>query len=536
MMRQQKELSRIIGDTLPVSARFALIALLAALYLFNAFELRLWLESEIPTGPDQQCYFRQAQLFHEKGLIGGLDTESDFDGTRYLIAKAKAANPAGNPDPEWENAITPECHRYKRVTDKVISQYPPGTGFLLALFPEGKQVRMLYLVIETIIFGWFAYLLWFAPNSGAALLLGAFGCFAVIQLNYEGYMSFSLAPSMLACMLMAYCTVQFLACEDARRRALFAAICGALLGLSVSLRTANILLAGGYMLVFADMCLRKRQWKMFPAALAFGAALLVALVPSLAANAINAGSPFATTYGGGDAAQPVLTWKQISDAIDYHFFGEGIGYVFDAGMATTVVFEIGRRLLRLKTVPYLSFINTATWTIAAAYYLTHSILNSYYLIPTALFSMSLIVFGLCAGMQSPSRRTADESFGRLAAACAVSVLGILTIAAWGLTLGDGPKPGEPLPALEKNAIVWADPSGGLFSYYLKQSTALLDRVSPALQTRIMTAVAQDGRPQYLIADCDLMKALIARTAGAVRAGNMFGYEAYRLEPHTVAIR
>jgi len=39
----------------------------------------------------------------------------------------------------------------------------------------------------------------------------------------------------------------------------------------------------------------------FVQGLGFGVALLLGMVPTLAANAINAGSPFSTTYGGADA-------------------------------------------------------------------------------------------------------------------------------------------------------------------------------------------------------------------------------------------
>jgi len=230
--------------------RVVLIAFLAGIYLFNVFELRQWMEAEIPTGPDQQCYHRQAQLFAESGIIGGLDTAVTFEGASYLISKAKAFGLLATPEPGWIAAVAPECHRYKSATGKIISQYPPGTGFLLSLFPDGRRVRLLYIVIETIILGWFAYLLWFARNIAASLLVCALGCFAVIQLNYEGYMSFSLAPSMLLCLLLAFCTVKMLTCETRRKQALFAAICGGLIGVSVSMRTANILLAGGYAFAF----------------------------------------------------------------------------------------------------------------------------------------------------------------------------------------------------------------------------------------------------------------------------------------------
>ena len=38
--------------------------------------------------------------------------------------------------------------------------------------------------------------------------------------------------------------------------------------------------------------------------LLFGAAFVAGMVPTLLANAINAGSPFSTTYGGADVAPP----------------------------------------------------------------------------------------------------------------------------------------------------------------------------------------------------------------------------------------
>lgn len=513
----------------PAWTRIVLIAFLAGIYLFNAFELHMWLESEIPTGPDQQCYLRQAQLFDENGAISGLNTAVEFEGARYLISKAKSLGLTATPAQEWEFAIAPECHRYKHATDKIISQYPPGTGFLLSLFPEGKRVRLLYLLVETILFGWFAYLVAAARTTGAALLLFALGAFAVIQLNYEGYMSFSLAPSMLLCILLGYSTVKLLVSRDGRERILLSAICGALLGISVGMRTANILLAGGFALAYADMFLRKRQWNIWPAALAFALALMISLIPCFAANTINAGGLLATTYGSGDAAHPVLTWRQIGAAIDYYFFGEGIGYVFDAGLAITALFEIGRRFFKWNAIPYLPFINNASWAIAAAYYLTHDVLNSYYVIPTALFSMSLIVFGLCerAPFKLTSRKPPVPSTAPAAIACACSAILII---GWAAALKQAPRPGYPLPSLEPGAIVWADQSGGLFSYYLKRHTAMLDRAGPEMQRRMIAAVAGDGRFQYLIADSDEMRALIASTLGAARVNDMFGYEAYRLDP------
>jgi hypothetical protein len=537
MLAYRQILNDMIAAPTPNAYRILAITFLACIYIFNSIELRQWVPAEIPTGPDQQCYHRQAQLFDERGMIGGLDTAVTFEGAYYLLKRAKALGFFANPEPDWIVTVAPECHRYKQTTDKIISQYPPGTGFLLSLFPEGRRARVLYIAIETIVFAWFVYLLWFARNSGAVLLLCALGSFTAIQLNYEGYMSFSLAPSMLLCMLLAFCTVKMLTCKAQRRRVLLAAICGGLLGISVSVRTANLLLAGAYMLAFGDIYLRKRWREIFAVALAFGIALFIALIPSLAANAINAGSPFATTYGGEDAARPIFTWAQITAAVDYHFFGEGIGYVFDAGLTLTILFEIARRFLRLKTIPYLSFINIATWTIAAAYYMTHSILNSYYIIPTALFSISLIVFGFCE-IISLKRTSEKEGYGtsRVAVAAMISACGVMTITAWAVTLDEGPKQGSLLPSLQDSAIVWADGSGGLFSYYLKHHTAMLGRASDSIQSLMVGTIAEDGRTQYFIADGEQMRKLINHIPGLLQVENMFGYETFRLEARRTTYR
>jgi hypothetical protein len=44
----------------------------------------------------------------------------------------------------------------------------------------------------------------------------------------------------------------------------------------------------------------------FPAGASFGIAFLIGIAPTLIANAINAGSPFSTTYGSVDVTPPEL--------------------------------------------------------------------------------------------------------------------------------------------------------------------------------------------------------------------------------------
>jgi len=98
---------------------------------------------------DDVCYLRQAHLFQQFGL-DGLNTDIKRDDDRYLVNKLKAIN-----FPDWNTVGRAPCHTWIAKTGKHVIQYPPGTGFALALFPEGFQVIPLY-VLASIVVAWAA--------------------------------------------------------------------------------------------------------------------------------------------------------------------------------------------------------------------------------------------------------------------------------------------------------------------------------------------------------------------------------------------
>jgi len=81
---------------------------------------------------------------------------------------------------------------------------------------------------------------------------------------------------------------------------------GLLVGLSAFFRLPNLLLSAGYGIFFLGAFLIARSRETFLEGLAFAVAFLAGIVPMLAANAINAGNPFATTYGDVDFVAPEL--------------------------------------------------------------------------------------------------------------------------------------------------------------------------------------------------------------------------------------
>ena len=92
---------------------------------------------------------------------------------------------------------------------------------------------------------------------------------------------------------------------------------GLLIGLSVNFRLPNLFLSSGYFLFFLVSFLMSRKIETFLQGASFGTAFLVGMAPTLLANAINAGSPFATTYGGADVTPPDFSlsviWSYVAD-------------------------------------------------------------------------------------------------------------------------------------------------------------------------------------------------------------------------------
>jgi len=98
----------------------------------NIWTISRWSESRGVY--DDICYLRQAHLIKQFGL-DGLNTDIKRDDDQYLVTKLKEIR-----FPEWNVVSRIPCHIWMEKTKKYVIQYPPGTGFALALFPEGYQV------------------------------------------------------------------------------------------------------------------------------------------------------------------------------------------------------------------------------------------------------------------------------------------------------------------------------------------------------------------------------------------------------------
>ena len=207
-----------------------LLAVLAS----NVWSMSRWSESRGVY--DDVCYLRQAHLFQKYGL-GGIDTNIVFDDDDYLKNKLKAIGYA-----EWNDVKRIPCHPWIPAADKYVMQYPPGTGFALALFREGFQVIPLYVLANLTILA-FALLALFRARDPASLGLAAvFGLAALYLMINPSKASYSVPPTMMVCAAAGFLTVKYFAGSQ-RHRLLIIGLVGFLIGLSVNFRLPNLFLA-----------------------------------------------------------------------------------------------------------------------------------------------------------------------------------------------------------------------------------------------------------------------------------------------------
>ena len=373
-----------------------LLKIICGTVCFLLFATQVWSMShwnEARGVYDDVCYLRQAHLFQRFGLAG-LDTDIAHDDDGYLVGKLKEINYPPN-DP-------PPCHTPMPATKKLVMQYPPGTGFLLALFPEGHQVVSLFVSATTIMFGFALLAIFYARSTAATLLATGLGCLALYIMINPVKASYSMAPTMVVCVLAGLLTARLFAGAPRENRMALTLLLGLLLGFSVNFRLANLLLAVGYCLFLLFAFLGGRKPVIFLRGVGFGVAFLAGMSPTLVANAVNAGSPFATTYGGQDVAPPALSlaivWQYVAD----------MQFVLLVLAAVSAGYFLRAEDSGVRRVALIATVNLA---VNLAFFLTHTAFTPYYTIPIAMLSLWSVAF---AALMRPTEAVDESLVGQAA--------------------------------------------------------------------------------------------------------------------------
>jgi hypothetical protein len=137
----------------------------------------------------------------------------------------------------------------------------------------------------------------------------------------------------------------------------------------------------------------------------FGAAFLVGLAPTLLANAVNAGSPFSTTYGGVDVTPPEFSLSVIwSYVADIQFV-----LLVLAGVWTALML----RRHRGNGTRQIALVTAANLLVNLAFFLSHPLFTPYYTVPIAMLSLWSLLF---ASLLQPAEAVDEELLGQAAKA------------------------------------------------------------------------------------------------------------------------
>jgi hypothetical protein len=357
------------------------VKLLCGLLCFVVLASNVWSMSrwnEARGVYDDVCYLRQAHLFQRFGLKG-FDTDISRDDDHYLASKLKAIG-----FPGWNDTSAAPCHTPMRAANKLVMQYPPGTGLVMALFPSGFQAIPMYVLATTIVFGFALLAISYARSTFSILLAGAFGCLAIYLMINPAKASYSVAPTMVVCALAGFLTAKlFIGAQ--RQRILLTMVLGLFIGFSVNFRLPNLFLSAGYFLFFFASFSRMRNKETMLQGASFALAFLIGMVPTLFANAINAGSPFATTYGGPDVVPPEFSFRIIWQ------------YVADMQFVLLIL-AIGWTVWMLRSrhdkyIRQVASVTAGNLLVNLAFFLSHPLFTPYYTVPIAMLSLWSLLFG-----------------------------------------------------------------------------------------------------------------------------------------------
>src|SRR5438105_5400305 len=140
---------------------------------------------------DDICYLRQAHFFQRFGF-SGFDTDISRDDDGYLASKLKEIG-----FPTWSDTSTAPCHTPMSAARKLVMQYPPGTGLVLALFPPGFQVIPLYVLATTIVFGFALIAISYARSTLLIVFAGGFGGLATYLMINPANATYSMPPTLV---------------------------------------------------------------------------------------------------------------------------------------------------------------------------------------------------------------------------------------------------------------------------------------------------------------------------------------------------
>lgn len=433
------------------------------------------------------------------------------------------------PVPRWEELVAPHAHHYFPESGYVGVQYPPGTGLVLAMFPQGQAVyRLNRTVVFVFVFAGVAALLvagWKQAWASIGLVMLALSL-GLMVLARVGSLSYSINAVLVPVLLTCLFSIFALRFKAGNLGLWCALIAGLSLGFATLIRLPSLLLLPGFVVLLWPG-LRNIRIKSLPVALVVGV-VISGIIPVLINQQHVAGAWYLSTYASIDAAAPTLERLQINSA---YFLGDGPASVDNWALLYALVGFAGFLILYVRrdseqsnrlglSWKRLALAVFVLWFVSICYFLTHWITGAHYMIPSVFASIALLGFG-ALGIEA-TRTTA----GRFDTRSVLSWLALILIVWPGLATlnrvwsnrSQQPAPRiastrppimTPAELIDDRAWVWADLLTGSLWYYLNKPAFKIEKSDEEIRAMVFRWVFERGDRQYLIQDSELMKKYMA---------------------------
>jgi MFS family permease len=436
------------------------------------------------------------------------------------------------PVTRWDEAIAPHAHHYAPQSGNVIDQYPPGTGLVLSMFPQGEAV-----------YGLNRFVVWVFTLTGfAALVIAAWKrawatiglvvlalTVGLIVIGRLGALSFSMNAGLVPILLTSVFTLIAMRFKTANRNRLaflFTLLAGMSLGVATMVRLPSFLLSAGF-LVLLWPGWRNLRIKSLPVVFALGVTL-AGVLPVVINQQVAAGAWYLTTYSRADAEPPTL--KYIGQSASYYLVN-GWGAEDNWALVAGAIGLIGFLMLYLRRdseasnrlgLSWKRFVIAVVllWVPTLCYFLLHRINGPHYVLSALFATITLLGLGAFA-IEITSNAALRFEPRRIVSWVALALI-LFPVAAtlhraW--TQRDlRPAPASavthapillPAELVDDKAWVWADLLTGSLWYYANKPAFKIQFTDPEVRAKMFKFVWERGERQYLIQDSEQMKVYIA---------------------------
>jgi len=487
-------------------------------YQFNNIWVAIHEKAPI-SGCDSFGYARQAQLFRKSNnFFSALDTSINTDVQSVLIDWGKNTSIKYK---DWYQMVAPHAHHFRNNSQKVILQYPPGTGWLLSFFQENKARHVLWILSFTAISYLFLARLNISANPLTNISIAMSSLGSLYLTNTFAMRSDSIAPSCLLAVTISSLAIRSINSLNKNHKVpLFEILLITFIfGFSLSIRPGNMLFSVAPFSIYLIAFKLKVKY-IFRSIFISLPVFLASILPLLQANKINAGSFFSSTYSSIDTKFDASSFL-VNLSFTNQSMEDSIRVIIV--LACSIIFSY-RALNQKENSGFffsrriLIFLSWIFMILMICLMALKPVFNLYYLAPQLVMTTSFSSMSLLISKSSLNRNFFLIDRFRM---FSIALSTIIFISGYSLI---NPTFIESFPLLNefpKNSIVWADSIGSKLFYYHNINTAKLSFGTNEAQKEIIEYLSKNNIDQFVLNEGNMVSNFQNLSSGSLKEVSIY---------------